>query len=175
MDILYRYLLIVIACMTMLAGIQIPNLVDQYEKRIDAHLREVIANLKPFQDVANKYTGGSIEQLIEVHRRSSEKPFQDEGNAIAQMVQRKQRFEADLAELQASLPVKVINVLLRGDRELMDETLAQYTYAVPLTQDALLAGAAAVAIVLVLIELLLVLVRHISGAVMLRIRNRTAA
>ena len=49
MEILYRYLLIVIACIVMLMGIQIPNLVDQYEKRVDAHLREVTVNLKPYQ------------------------------------------------------------------------------------------------------------------------------
>ena len=78
MDFLYRYLLIVIACVALLAGIQLPNLVDQYQKRIDAHLREVTANLKPYQEIANKFTGGSLDQLIELHRRSNEKAFQDD-------------------------------------------------------------------------------------------------
>jgi competence protein ComGC len=172
MDILYRYLLIVIACIVMLMGIQIPNLVDQYEKRVDAHLREVTINLKPYQEIANKYTGGSLDQLIELHRKSDVQAFQNEGIAIADMVKRKLRFEADLAALQAGLPVKVFRIVFRGDRELMDETLQQYTYAVPLTQDALLAGAAAAAIVLVLTELLLALTRRVSEAVMLRIRSR---
>jgi len=174
MDILYRYLLIVLACIAMLAGIQVPNLVDQYEKRVDAHLREVTINLKPFQDIANKYTGGSLDQLIELHRKSGEKAFQDEGNAIETMVKRKLRFEADLAAMQASLPVKVFRIAFSGDREMIDETLMQYTYAVPLNQDALLAGAAAAAIILVLTELLLAVARYVSGAVMLRIRNRSA-
>jgi hypothetical protein len=172
MDILYRYLLIILACMTMLAGIQIPNLVDQYEKRVDAHWREVTANLKPYQEIANKYTGGNLDQLIELHRKSSEKAFQDEGLAIAEMVKRKLRFEADLAAMKASLPVKVFRLAFSGDRELMDETFQQYTYAVPLTQDALLAGAATAAIVLVLTELLLALARRVSEAVMVRYRSR---
>ncbi len=174
MDFLYRYLLIVIACVALLAGIQLPNLVDQYQKRIDAHLREVTANLKPYQEIANKFTGGSLDQLIELHRRSSEKAFQDEGVAIAEMIKRKLRFESDLAMLQASLPVQVVRILMKGDRELIDETLAQYTYSVPLTQDALLAGAATAAIILVLTELLLALARRVSDAVVTAYRRRYA-
>lgn len=172
MEILHRYLLIVIACIALLAGIQIPNLVDQYEKRIDAHLREVIANLKPYQEIANKYTGGSLDQLLELHRRSAEKAFQDEGNAIAEMIRRKLRFESDLAALQTNLPMKVMHILLKGDRELIDETLGQYTYAVPLSQDALLAGAATAAIILALTELLLALTRLVSDAVIGAYRRR---
>lgn len=171
MEILHRYLLIVLACIAMLAGIQVPNLVDQYGKRIDAHLREVIANLKPYQEIANKYTNGSLDQLIALHRQSDQKPFQEEGQAIADMVARKQRFEADLAAMQASLPVQIYHILLNGDRELIQETLQQYTYAVPLTQDALLAGAVAVAILLALTELLLALARAASSRV-IGLRNR---
>ncbi len=172
MEILHRYLLIVIACIALLAGIQVPNLVDQYEKRIDAHLREVVANLKPYQEIANKYFGGSMDQLLELHRKSNEKAFQEEGNAIAEMMRRKLRFEADLAALQTNLPMKVLHILLQGDRELIDETLGQYTYAVPLTQDALLAGAATVALTLALIELLLALTRYVSEAVTGAYRRR---
>ena len=75
-DILYRYLLIIVACVAMLIGLQIPNFVDQYEKRVDAHLREVSVNLQSFQDIANKYFGGDMHKLIELHRNSLEKPFQ---------------------------------------------------------------------------------------------------
>ena len=173
MEILHRYLLIVLACIAILAGIQVPNLVDQYEKRIDAHLREVIADLHPYQVVADKYTNGSLQQLIALHRQSAQKPFQEEGNAIDNMVKRKQRFEADLAAMQASLPVQIYHIALHGDRELILETLQQYTYSVPLTQDALLAGAAAVAILLALTELLLALARAVSGWV-IGLRNRHA-
>ncbi len=164
MDFLYRYLLIVIACAAMLGGVQIPNLIDQYEKRIDAHLREVNANLRSYQEIANKYFGGSMDQLIELHRKSDQKAFQEEGKAIADMIARKQRFEADLAAMQASLPVKIFRLVFHADRELLDETLAQFTYAAPLSPDALMSGAAAAAIALALTELLLALTRRVSDA-----------
>ena len=157
--ILYRYLMIVVACISLLLGLQIPNFVDQYQKRVDAHLREVSVNLQPFQEIANKYFGGDMNKLIELHRASSEKPFQEEGAAIEKMVARKLRFEADLAALNASLPLKALHVLLHGDKEMRDEALAQYSYAVPLNQDALVFGACSALIILLLVELLLALAR----------------
>lgn len=160
-DILYRYLLIIIACIALLLGLQVPNFVDQYQKRVDAHLREVTVNLQPFQDIAAKYFGGDMNKLIELHRNSGEKPFQEEGAAIEKMVQRKLRFEADLAALQVSLPMKALHVLLDGDREMIDEALGQYTYAVPLNQDALLFGGGVALVILLLVELLLALVRFV--------------
>jgi hypothetical protein len=158
-DILYRYLLIIVACIALLLGLQVPNFVDQYQKRVDAHLREVTINLQPFQDIASKFFGGDMNKLIELHRNSSEKPFQEEGAAIEKMIQRKLRFEADLAALQVSLPQKALHVLLHGDQEILDEALGQYSYAVPLNQDALIFGAGAAIIMLLLVELLLALAR----------------
>jgi hypothetical protein len=157
--ILYRYLMIVVGCISLLIGLQIPNFVDQYQKRVDAHLREVSVNLQPFQEIANKYFAGDMNKLIELHRASSEKPFQEEGAAIEKMLTRKLRFEADLAALQTSLPLKALHVLLHGDKEMRDEALAQYSYAVPLNQDALVFGACVALAILLLVELLMGLVR----------------
>ena len=162
-NILYRYLMIIVACITLLVGLQIPNFIDQYEKRIDAHLREVSINLQPFQDIAAKYFGGDLNKLIELHRNSGEKPFQEEGAAIQKMVERKLRFEADMAALNTSLPLKAWHLLLDGDREMIDEVLGQYSYAVPLNQDALVFGAVSALIMLLLVELLLALIRFTSA------------
>src|SRR5512143_3103334 len=173
-DILYRYLIVVVACISLLIGLQIPNFIDQYQKRVDAHLREVTINLQPFQEIANKYFGGDMNKLIELHRNSGVKPFQEEGVAIEKMVQRKLRFEADLAALQASLPLKAWRVLLQGDRELIDEALAQYSYAVPLNQDALAFGAGAAIVILLLVELLLALARYASKKLFRSLRRTTS-
>jgi len=157
--ILYRYLLIVVACVALLLGLQIPNFVDQYQKRVDAHLREVSVNLQPFQEIADKYFAGDMNKLIELHRASGEKPFQEEGLAIEKMIARKLRFEADLAALQTDLPMKALHVLLRGDKEIRDEVIGQYTYAVPLNRDALVFGACVALVILLLVELSFALAR----------------
>ena len=158
-DILYRYMIVIVACISLLIGLQIPNFIDQYQKRVDAHLREVTIDLQPFQEIANKYFGGDMIKLIELHRASAEKPFQEEGAAIEKMVKRKLRFESDLAALQASLPVKALHVLFSGDPEILDEAMGQYSYAVPLDQDAVIFGAGVALAILLLVELLLALAR----------------
>lgn len=159
MSILYRYLIVIIACVSMLAGLQIPNFVDQYQKRVDAHLREVSVNLKPFQEIADKYLGGDLAKLIELNRKSEAKPLQEEGSAIEQMHLRKLRFEAEMAALQASLPMKALHILLEGDPEILGEVREQYSYAVPMDQDALVMGAGVAIAVLLLAELLFALAR----------------
>jgi len=165
MDFLYRYLLIVVACISLLIGLQVPSCVDQYQKRVDAHLREVTINLRPFQDIAAKYFGGDLVKLIALHRNSEVKPFQEEGAAIEKMVQRKLRFEADMTALQTNLAMKSLHVLLHGDPEILDEVLAQFSYTIPLNQDALLFGAGIAILILLLVELLLAFARLASGVV----------
>ncbi len=162
-EILRRYLTVVIACIGLLIGLQLPSFVDQYEKRVDAHLREVLANFQPIQDVANKYTNGSIEQLIEMHRKSDKKAFQDEGTAIENIYQRKLRFEAEAAALKTGLAWKIVHVLFRHDREIFDETLSQYSYTIPLNQDALTVGAAVAVLSVFALELLLAGGRLVFG------------
>ena len=78
-------------------------------------------------------------------------------------MQRKLRFEADLAALQTSLPLKAWHVAFHGDREMIDEALGQYTYNVPLNQDALIFGAGAALLILLLVESLLALARLASA------------
>ena len=158
-EIFHRYLMIVVACIALLIGLQLPNLADQYEKRVDAHLREVTINFQPYQEIADKYFNGSIEKLIELHRKSGEKPFQEEGAAVEKMYQRKLRFEGEMAALQTSLPYRIVHILFSGDQEMMGETLAQYSYTVPLNQDALVVGAVIAATVLLVLELLLAIAR----------------
>jgi hypothetical protein len=157
--VLYRYFIVVVACIALLIGLQIPNFVDQYQKRVNAHLREVTINLQPFQEIANKYFGGDIQKLIELHRTSTEKPLQEEGTAIEKMLARKLRFETDIAALNTNLPLKVLHVLFHGDREMLNEVISQYSYAVPLNQDALIFGACVALIFLFLLEMLLALAR----------------
>lgn len=160
-EIFRRYFTVVVACIGLLLGLQLPNLVDQYEKRVDAHLREVLANFKPIQEVANKYTNGSIEQLIEMHRKSDNKAFQDEGTAIENIYHRKLRFEAEADALKTGLAGKILHVLFRHDSEILDETLAQYSYTVPLNQDALIVGAVVAALMVLALELLLAVGRFL--------------
>jgi hypothetical protein len=162
MSILLRYFMIVVACAALLLGIQLPNLADQYAKRVDAHLREVTLNFLPYQEIANSTTQGSVELLIEFHRKSDVRVFQAEAGAIDRMYKRKLRFEVESQALKTSLPLRLFHILVFGDREILGETLDQYTATVPLNQNALIMGAVTALAILLLIELLLMLLRRLG-------------
>ena len=48
----------------LLLGIQVPNFVDQYSRRIDAHYQEVSENISGFQSTADLLFSGDLEELI---------------------------------------------------------------------------------------------------------------
>lgn len=174
MSVIYRYLLIVVACISLLIGLQVPSFVDQYQKRVDAHLREVNINLQPFIEIASKYFDGDMEKLLALHRNSEALPFKEEGLAIEQMLQRKAHFESELSALRTDLPNRALHVLLNSDAQLREESLAQYSYTVPLDIPALSFGAGAAIAVLLIVELLLALLRVIVSLLVSLMHRRSA-
>lgn len=161
MNFIYRYLMIILACISLLIGLQVPSLIDQYQKRVDAHMREVTLNLQPFIDIANQYFDGDMERLLTLHRNSAAQPFKEEGLAIGQMLKRKMHFEAELTALRTDLPHRALHVLLHGEAQIREEVLAQFSYTVPLDVDALSFGAGVALAVLLTVELLLVALRGV--------------
>ncbi|MDD4978486.1 MAG: DUF2937 family protein [Gallionella sp.] len=174
MSVIYRYLMIIVACVSLLIGLQVPSFVDQYQKRVDAHLREVIVNLQPFVEIATKYFDGDMEKLLALHRNSEAQPFKEEGKAIEQMLQRKTHFEAELSALNTDLAHRALHVLLHSDQQLREEALAQYSYTVPLDIPALSFGAGAAIAVLLIVELLMALLRAGIAVVMRLVRAPAA-
>ena len=64
MKTIHHMILIMLFGTGLLFGLQIPNFVDQYQKRIDAHYLEANESFKGFQDIANRFHNGNIEALI---------------------------------------------------------------------------------------------------------------
>ncbi|XOV87438.1 MAG: DUF2937 family protein [Pseudomonadota bacterium] len=156
---IYRYLTIVLAAIFLLAGLQIPGFISQYSLRTDAHLREVTQNLAGFQAIADRYHGGSLTALIELHQRSTEPTFRAEAQVIERMVNRQRHFLAEQRALSAGLVSSLVHLLLRGDRELLAETTQGYTYTLTLDENTLLCGAATLVAGITIIDLFYLVVR----------------
>jgi hypothetical protein len=163
MSLLYRYLLIFLACLGLLAGIQVPSLLDQYEKRLDAHLQEVQADLKGYQEIADRDFGGSMESLIRRHRESTDMVFRDEAEPIEKMYLRLLHFQDQQHGLQAALPGKVWYLLRYGDHELLHETWDRYSYNIPLDGIAIYSGFATAALAVLSVELVAGLAVLLTG------------
>lgn len=164
MSVLLRYFMIVVACAFLLAGMQLPNLADQYAKRVDATLREVSINLQPFLIVANQYTSGDIEALIALHRKSDVPAFKAEADAIERIYRRKQRFDAERKAMQTHLPGRLFHILFGADADLREQTQLQYSATVPLTQEALISGAVVALFMLLLLEGAMALGRRMNSS-----------
>jgi Protein of unknown function (DUF2937) len=154
MSVIYRYFLILIACISILLGIQIPSFVDQYEKRLDAHFLEVTNNLRGYQEIAEKFFDGSIPELIKKHDASEDKTFKEESQPIKNIYERYLRFKAQKELLETSFAKKIFFIIIKGDKELINETTANYTFMIPLNKQAVFTGAILAALMLLIFELL---------------------
>jgi hypothetical protein len=155
---IYRYFLVLAACAAVLLGIQIPNFVDQYEKRLDAHLSEVAINLRAYQEIADQFFGGSVQALIDKHQQGKDAVFKAEAKPIGVMLERYRRFNHEKRALDTGLPRKIAAIATAGDRQLIDETLASYSFTVPLNGAAVACGFVVMAVIVLLMELLRVAV-----------------
>lgn len=144
-----------------LFGLQIPNFVDQYQKRIDAHYLEANESFKGFQDIANRFHDGNIESLIKKHEASSDTTFNAEAEPLRKIFARKIRFEREHNALQTSLFGKAKHIAFAGDQEIIEETYNDYSPGLPLDINSIIWGLSIAFILTILYELMLALLRRL--------------
>ena len=137
---LRAYLRLVLFAVGLLAGVQVPGFIDQYAKRVSAHYIEVTQNFAGFQSTADQYFGGSIDALIAHHEASRDTVFKDEAKPIRAIYARLQSLAVELEAMHRSIFSRIMHVAFRPDKEILNETLAAYSYTVPLNQNAILSG-----------------------------------
>ncbi len=137
----------------MLLGIQVPNFVDQYERRIDAHYLEVSANISGFQTTANQLFAGDMEALITYYADSNDVVFESDAQSIRIIVDRYNRISAERAALSGGALATAMHVILYADDEFIGETFSQYGYTVPLNLFAIEWGLAIALLLTIAIDL----------------------
>jgi len=137
----------------LLLGIQVPNFVDQYERRIDAHYLEVSANISGFQSTADLLFSGDIQALITYYADSSDLVFESDAQSIRSIVDRYNRISSEREALSGNIFTAVVHVILFADDEFIDETFEQYGYTVPLNMLAVEWGLAIALLLTITIDL----------------------
>jgi len=107
---------------------------------VSAHYIEAQRAFSGFQQTADRYFGGSVEQLIAHHSASSDRVFQDEAQTVARLYARLKSLGAELDALRGTLLARMFHVAVAPDRDILNETIAAYSYTVPLNADAILCG-----------------------------------
>ena len=149
---LANYLRLIIFAVGLLVGVQVPGFVDQYGKRVGAHEIEARVNFRGFQEIADKYFKGDVEALIAHHAASDDRAFKDEAASIRSIYDRLLMLTAELAAMRRSLLEQIIHVAFRPNRDLLNETRAAYSYAVPLSPPAIVSGIVIGAVLAMLTE-----------------------
>src|ERR1700733_2315718 len=116
---------IVLLCAVVAAGC-IPSFIVQYRQRAGGRLDQVLADLSPFQEIANRYHGGSLTELIRYHLQSTDATFHQEGAALQSMVQAAERLRAMLAALDSDLVHQCAYLLVHHDSDLVRATWGSY-------------------------------------------------
>jgi hypothetical protein len=137
----------------LLLGIQVPNFVDQYERRIDAHYLEVSANISGFQSTADLLFSGDMEALIAYYADSNDLVFESDAQSIRSIVARYNRISNERDALSGNILAAAMHVILYADDEFIDETFEQYGYTVPLNMLAVEWGLAMALLLTIAIDL----------------------
>ena len=64
----------------------IPSFIAQYRQRVGGRLDQALQDIAPFQDIANRFHHGSLQELIRHHLASVDATFYSEGAALQAMV-----------------------------------------------------------------------------------------
>jgi hypothetical protein len=131
----------IILLLGVLLGGCAPSFINQYRQRVGGRLDQVLQDLAPFQAIADRYHGGSLEALIQHHLRSPDRTFYEEGAAIQAMVDAVERLRAAQAALDTDIWHQLAYIVMHHDPEIVRATLTTYEPAFMITPDSLLVAA----------------------------------
>ena len=134
------YLRLILFCSGLLIGIQVPAVVNQYEKRIDAHLSEALQILAGFKQTADRYFNGNVDELVKHYESSDDPVFNNDARNIRFISERVAALEAEAKTLAQPALWRVLHVITTPDQQIIQQTMQQYSYMILIDPQALIWG-----------------------------------
>jgi hypothetical protein len=124
----------------------VPGFIVQYRQRVGGQLDQVLRDIAPFQQIANQFHHGSLEELVRYHVSSADPTFRSEGAALQQMVAAADRLRAAFDALNTDLFHQLVYLLVQIDPSTARATWDAFSPSFDLTAQsiafALIAGMA---------------------------------
>jgi len=120
-EILDRIVLVI----SIIAAGCVPSFIAQYRQRLGGRLDQVLQDLAPFQEIANQFHHGSLQELIRHHLSSPDPTFYSEGAAVQAMVDSVERLRIAFQALDTDL-LHQLGYLLTG----LDPVIARATWEI---------------------------------------------
>lgn len=154
-----------------LLGVQVPFFVDQYGKSLESHLIESQKALSVFQDDADKYFNGSLENLIAHYKENDDKVFNEGGDSIQSIYDRNMMLKKKFLNFQGSAWSSYFQAIVNPVSEVKNEVWRNYSYAIKLDPKSIVFGLVVGLLLAVLIELLLRSIFLISNTLNKRLQS----
>jgi len=124
----------------LLIGVQVPGFINDYAKRVEAHLIEAQAGLSGFQNTANQFFKGDMQALV-AHYRASEDPiFRSDADSLGNLLTRQVALDKQFQAMQGPWYIRFLQVVLAADPDIRKETWNGYSYQILLTPEAMIWG-----------------------------------
>ena len=127
----------VVLIAAILAGSCVPSFIAQYRQRVGGRLDQVMRDLAPFEQIAQRDFGGSLDALIRHHRDSLDTAFHQEAAAVQQMVDAAAQLREAAAALDANLYAQFAWLLRHADPDLVSATWSAWQPSFTLSPDGL--------------------------------------
>ena len=135
-----EYLRLVVFIAALLAGLQVPGFVEQYHQSLQAHLKEAEHSLAEFQNDADKYFSGDMDQLVAHYRASADQVFNAGGESIDAIRQRHAQLQSALSRFTQHAYSPYYQTLIEPVPEIQKEVWEQFSHTVVLDQTAIAIG-----------------------------------
>ena len=93
----------------------VPSFIAQYRQRVGGQLDQVLHDIAPFQEIANQFHHGSLEELVRYHLASPDATFHSEGTAIQGMINSAEQLRRVLEALNTDLFHQLVYLLGKID------------------------------------------------------------
>ncbi len=123
-------------------GVQLPELLIQYQHRLSGHLTEAKLHLLQFQTIADKHFQGDLSAMVLKYQENTESSIVSTANIINQLITRVDYLQQQLIIItESSYIEQVINTIMYADRTIIRQAIMEFSMAIPLNLNALTTGA----------------------------------
>ncbi|WP_085683103.1 MULTISPECIES: DUF2937 family protein [unclassified Pseudomonas] len=137
---LLSYLRLVLFAAGLLIGVQVPGFINDYAKRVEAHLIEAQTGLRGFQGTAEQFFKGDIQALVAHYRASEDPVFRSDADSLSALLNRQLALDKQFQAMQGPWYIRFLQVVLAADPDIRKETWNGYSYQILLTPEAMIWG-----------------------------------
>ena len=134
---LLSYLRLVLFAIGLLVGVQVPGFINDYAKRVEAHLIEAQTGLRGFESTAQQFFNGDLQALVAHYRASDDPVFQSDANSLGAMLDRQVALDKQFQAMQGPWYIRALQVAVAADPDIRLETWNGYSYQILLAPEAM--------------------------------------